>query len=343
MTEHPTRWGPLAIGGTEVCPGEVRDLFLPVSRDATPLPSRIPLRVIPGLSPGPMLFVTAGLHGDELNGVGIVKRLMAAPELRDLRGCLLLVPIANLYGFYEHTRYLPDGRDLNRCFPGDPRGSFAARCAAALFNEIVRKSDAGIDLHTAPRWRANLPHVRANLNDPETRALARAFATEVVLHAPSNQSTLRGAAQASGIPVLLLEAGDPFRFQPEPIERGVRGVRSVMRALGMLDDGAARPRYRVILKRTRWLRAEQSGVLEMLIKPGDLLLAGAPIATTCDPFGNERSTQISPYTALVLGVTTHPSVSPGDPLCHVGIVKRSLPLLEKFLGPARRGAAERPS
>jgi predicted deacylase len=255
----------------------------------------------------------------------------------------VLVPIANLYGFYEHTRYLPDGRDLNRCFPGDSHGSFAARFAAVLFNEVVRKSNAGIDLHTAPRWRANLPHVRANLNDPDTRQLARAFGTEVVLHAPSSEATLRGAAQASGIPVVLLEAGDPFRFQAEPIERGVRGVRSVMHRLGMLRSGAARPRYRVILKRTHWLRAEQSGILDMHVKPGDLLQAGAPIATTSDPFGQERSTQISPYTALVLGVTTYPSVSPGDPLCHVGIVKRSLPLLERFLGPARRGASGRRS
>src|SRR5262245_55431399 len=208
MNQHPTSWGPLDIGGIEVQPGEVRDLFLPVSRDATPLPSRIPVRVIRGASPGPMLFVTAGLHGDELNGVGIVKRLMAARELRDIHGCLVLVPIANLYGFYEHTRYLPDGRDLNRCFPGASHGSFAARCAAVLFNEIVRKSNAGIDLHTAPRWRANLPHVRANLDDPDTRQLARAFGTEVVLHAPSGETTLRGAAQANGIPVVLLEAGD---------------------------------------------------------------------------------------------------------------------------------------
>src|SRR5262245_22094630 len=123
MSEDGMRWESLVIGGTEIAPGEVQDLFLPVARDETPLPSRVPVRVIRGALPGPPLFVIAGLHGDELNGVGIVKRLMASPELLDLRGCLVLVPIANLYGFYEHTRYLPDGRDLNRCFPGDSHGS----------------------------------------------------------------------------------------------------------------------------------------------------------------------------------------------------------------------------
>ncbi|MFO0980742.1 MAG: succinylglutamate desuccinylase/aspartoacylase family protein [Planctomycetota bacterium] len=328
------RWGAIRVADVTVAPGEVRDVWLPITRDPVPRPAPVALRVVHGAQPGPALFVIAGLHGDELNGVGIVQRLMAQPT-HDMRGTLFLVPIANAYGFHERTRYLADGRDLNRCFPGDPHGSFASRLAATLFDQIVRRSSAGIDLHTAPRWRANVPHVRINLAMPGGSLLVRGFGESIVLDDGSREGTLRRAAQHAHVPVLLFEAGDPFRFQADVIDRGWRGVRSVMVALGMIGGRRRRVRYRVILKHTHWIRAEQSGILEMAVAPGDWLRAGTAVATTSDAFGRERSVQISPYTGLVLGVTTHPSVNPGDPLCHIGVVKRAVPLLEKHLGPAK--------
>ncbi|MEW6746588.1 MAG: succinylglutamate desuccinylase/aspartoacylase family protein [Planctomycetota bacterium] len=323
----------LTIGGASIAPGETRDLTLSLGPVSALPPLEVPVRVVRGLRPGPRLFVLALVHGDELNGLGVLRRLMSR-ELRLLKGTLLLVPVANPYSFFSHSRYLPDHRDLNRCFPGKNRGSAASRLAALLFREIVAGCDAGIDLHTAPRGRTNAPHVRVSLEVRGARALARQFGAEILLDHPSRPGTLRHAAAGAGIPVLLVEAGDPFRFQPQHIRWMTMGVLNVLRSHGMIEGAPVRAPFRVIIKRTRWLRAEAAGILEMTVKPRQLVRAGTPLGRLFDVFGGERMTIRAPEPGLVLGVTTYPAASVGDALCHLGVAKRSWSLLEKHLGAA---------
>lgn len=322
----------LRVAGTPVAPGESREIQLKVSEFHTAVPVTIPVTVVRGRRDGPCLFVTAGVHGDELNGVEIVRRLLYEGRYEGLSGTLLLVPIVNRFGFLSHSRYLPDRRDLNRCFPGDPAGHAGQRIAHRIFEEIVRPCDFGIDLHTASAERTNLPHVRGDLAIEGIRRMARAFGREVVVDHPGEKGTLRWAAGRSGVKVLNFEAGAPHRIQRRVIRRGFEGVRNVMADLGMIRRKPRRPPFQVVVRSAEWLRAERGGLLQIRKRPGELVYVGETIAQTSNPFGPETEPLRSPVTGLVIGVTTSPLVVPGDAVCHVARLDKSLHLVEKVLG-----------
>ncbi len=329
--------GRLVIGGREIRRGTSEQIFLKVSEYYTATPVNVPVTVIRGRRPGPKLFLTAAIHGDELNGVEIVRRVMTSLTPEQVRGTLICVPVANRVGFLTHTRYLPGRRDLNRYFPGDPRGNSAARIAHTLFTEIVGRARCGIDLHTASVGRTNLPHVRADMSNDKVRRMARAFATEIIIDSTGFPGTLRAAATAASVPTIIFEAGETFRFQKNMVARGVVGVRSVLASLRMIEEPAKEARFQVVIKRSEWIRSVRGGIGDLLVRPGEIVYAEQEIASITNPFGREVSLVRSPLTGLIIGVTTVPMVNPGDAICHVAKLEKTLSTVERYCVTDSRG------
>lgn len=307
------------IGGESVAPGARATVELPVPQLYTHTPLTMPVQVVRGRREGPRMFVCAAVHGDELNGVEIIRRLLRRPALSRLRGTLIAIPIVNVYGVLHHSRYLPDRRDLNRSFPGSERGSLAAKVADRFMTEIVANCTHGIDLHTAANHRDNLPQIRGNLDDPETLSLARNFGVPVLINAAIRDGSLRAAAAELGIPTLLYEGGEPLRFSEFAIRPGVQGILNVMRSLGMLAParrrrGGTEP---FVARSSAWVRAPESGVFRCEKPLGARVERGETIGTIADPFGDAEIAVTADHSGLVIGRTQLPIVYEGDALFHV--------------------------
>lgn len=309
----------LVIGGRSISLGSRVTVELPVPLLYTHTPVAMPVQVLRGRRDGPRLFVCAAVHGDELNGVEIIRRLLRRPALKRLRGTLIAIPIVNVYGVLHQSRYLPDRRDLNRSFPGSERGSLAAKVADRFMTEIVANCTHGIDLHTAANHRENLPQIRGNLDDPETLALASSFGVPVLINAAIRDGSLRAAAAEHGIPTLLYEAGEPLRLSELAIRPGVKGIINVMRALGMLP--ASRRKNREIepfvARSTSWVRAPESGMFRGAKPLGARVARGETIGTIADPFGDSEIEVTAEQPGLVIGRTQLPMVHQGDALFHI--------------------------
>ncbi|MCA8959660.1 MAG: succinylglutamate desuccinylase/aspartoacylase family protein [Planctomycetes bacterium] len=306
----------------DVRAGESASLDLEVGESTTGNAIRIPIYVRRGESEGPTLFVTAAVHGDELNGTGVIRELILDTTIRLRRGALVLVPVVNVLGFERHSRYLPDRRDLNRSFPGDAKGSLAARMAEAVFREIIQPCHFGIDLHTAATRRTNFPNLRADLSDAGVRRLAESFGCEIVLDTKGTKGTLRREATRLGIPTVVLEAGEVLKVEPVVVDYAIRGIRNILAELGMIDGEPNRTPI-VEVKKTRWVRAADGGFLQFHVGPGEYVEKKAAIATSTDLLGNALATVVAPYSGVVIGLTTLPAVRPGDAVCHIAQVPRS--------------------
>lgn len=310
--------GALEIGGEVVLPGERRRINLPVARIPPETLLNLPVMVVHGTHPGPRVWINAAIHGDEINGVEIIHRLLQRIEPTRLRGVLVAVPIVNVFGFVHQTRYLPDRRDLNRSFPGSAHGSLASRLAHKFMTEIVKKCDYGIDLHTGSDSRTNLPQLRANLDDPRTLAIAQAFGAPVLIHSRIRDGSLREAAGRRGIPVLIFEGGEADRFTEEATRVGIRGVLGVLRQLGMWQRSAsAAPRPSVMIQSSTWLRANRSGILRLKVSLGHETSPGEILGTIADPFGDQADQVTAPHRGIIIGHTVHPVVYAGDALVHL--------------------------
>lgn len=314
-----TKQSTVCIGGVNVAPGERAYIDLPIADLYTHTPMTMPVQVINGKRAGPTLFVSAAIHGDELNGVEIIRRLLAQKSLKSLRGCLIAVPIVNVHGFLDQSRYLPDRRDLNRSFPGSATGSVAARLAYIFANEIIRQADFGVDMHTGAVHRSNLPQIRANLDDEQTLTLAKAFNVPVLINAPIRDGSLRGYAAEEGIPTLLYEAGEALRFDEVSIRAGLRGLLSVMRQLQMLPERKAKALQiePLIAASTSWVRAPSSGIVRLRVKLGQRVDIGQTIATISDPLGEAVQKLEARFSGIVIGQTNLPLAYEGDALIHV--------------------------
>ncbi|MEM9172366.1 MAG: succinylglutamate desuccinylase/aspartoacylase family protein [Pseudomonadota bacterium] len=308
----------IKVGDVSVEAGERRAFELPITDLYTNAQTSMPVEIVNGKKPGPTLFVSAALHGDEINGVEIVRRLLAHGSLKRLRGALIAVPIVNVLGFMNLSRYLPDRRDLNRSFPGSQGGSAASRLAHIFVSEILLQSDCGIDLHTAAVHRSNLPQIRATFDNHEVRRLAAAFGAPVIVNAPNREGSLRAFAADNNIPMLVYEAGEALRFDEISIRSGVRGVLRVMRAMGMLPvrtpPKVVEP---VVATDSAWIRAPQSGIVIALPELGRRVRRGDTVATISDPVGANQHAVISPHPGIVIGRTELPLVYEGDALCHI--------------------------
>jgi predicted deacylase len=310
----------LVIKGFIIKPGQRLTVELPVTKLYTHTPIAIPIHVVRGKKSGPRVFVCAAIHGDEINGVEIIRRLLKLSILKRLRGTLITIPVVNAHGFLQHTRYLPDGRDLNRSFPGSDRGSLAARLAYLFIEEIVKQCTHGIDIHTGAAHRTNLPQIRAYLDDPETLRLAQAFNVPVLLNSNIRDGSLREAAVELNIPLLLYEAGEALRFDELSIRAGVRGVINVLRALDMLPASKKKPSGKTpyIARTNNWVRAPASGIFVTRLRLGSLVQKNATLGLISDPFGENETVVTSPYEGIVIGRTNLPLVNEGDALLHIG-------------------------
>jgi predicted deacylase len=314
------RADPLIIGGEAIYPGERRDIELSVAPTYTHDTLSISVQVLRGKLPGPRLFVCAAIHGDEINGVEIIRRLLKNPRVAKLKGTLIAIPIVNIYGFIHHTRYLPDGRDLNRTFPGSARGSLTGRVAHTFMKEIVANATHGIDLHTGARHRSNCPQIRANLDDPATLAITEAFGAPLAINARIRDGSLRQVASEMGVPVILYESCEALRFDEIYIRAGEQGIINVMRHLGMLRKRRGHSKPPIISQGSNWIRAPESGVMRVLVPLGSEIARGQVIAIIADPLGTREVDVVAQHAGIVIGRTNLPLVYEGDALFHVAII-----------------------
>lgn len=312
----------ITIGNVTVAPGERVSINLPIADLYTGASLSMPIKVVNGRRAGPVMFVSAAIHGDELNGVEIVRRLLRQKSLDSLRGTLLAVPIVNVHGFLERSRYLPDRRDLNRSFPGSAKGSIAARTASTFVKQIVSKAQFGIDLHTGALNRTNLPQVRANLDDEQTIELARVFGAPVIISSTVRDGSLRQYAAESGFPILVYEAGEALRHDEVSIRAGLRGVIRVMRHVGMLPKARATKSVSpVMAASTSWVRAPDSGVISHKAELGDTVVEGQTLAIVSDPLGDDQEAVRAPFDGIVIGRSTLPLAHEGEALFHIAAFK----------------------
>lgn len=307
------------LGDHEIQPGTRKTINLPVSLTSDHTPVTLSVHVVHGKRPGPTMFVSAAIHGDEIIGVEIVRRLLRTKNLNTMAGTLLAIPIVNSLGFMNHSRYLPDRRDLNRCFPGSEKGALAARLANLFMNEIVKKADVGIDLHSAAIHRTNLPQIRVSPSKPETMELAKIFGAPIVLTSKVREGSLRHSAQEEGVDILLYEAGEGLRFDEFAVRAGVSGILRVMKELEMISSkGVPKLKTASILStKSYWLRAPAGGLLRTYRTRGEELVAGDVVGVVADPFGEVETEVIAEYGGLIIGRANLPVVNEGDALFHI--------------------------
>jgi predicted deacylase len=326
---------PFVIGEMEVMPGTATTGEIEIPRLVTGTRVSLPLRIFHGRAAGPTVFVSSSVHGDEILGVEIIRRVAAGLSARTLHGTVVFVPIVNVHGFLTGDRYLPDRRDLNRSFPGSSRGSLAARIADAFLREVVARCDVGIDLHTGSDHRTNLPQVRCDLDDDFARELADAFAAPLMMDARLRKGSLRAEAHQVGATILLYEAGEAHRFDPDAIEAGVVGIQRVLHHLQMTPGLPPDPLpvlrdtpvsdLPLTSRRSSWVRARRSGIALVQAELGDMVVKGQQLGVIHDSLGTRLSRITAPFDGLVIGHTQYPLVHQGSALVHVAELARSAP------------------
>jgi uncharacterized protein len=314
----------LTIGGESIARGETRKLDIPIVRLYTDTSMYLPVFVKRGKKSGPTLFVSAAIHGDELNGIEIISRLINSKLTSKLKGTLIAVPLVNAYGVLNLSRYLPDRRDLNRSFPGSKKGSLASRIANMMMTEIVSKCQYGIDLHTGALHRTNLPQIRADLADPETLELAKAFGVPVLLNSDLRDGSLRQAAREHDVKVLLYEAGEALRFDELSIQAGYRGIINVMTQLGMLTRKSSKkaPIEPFVAKDSTWVRATDSGFVSHIKQLGDYVEKGELLANIKDPYGETIEKVVSSVEGIIIGKQNIPLIHEGEAMYHIAYFKQ---------------------
>lgn len=313
---------PFRIGDVSVEPGSQVVVDLPVSKLSNHTPITLPVRVFHGRRDGPTLFVSGVVHGDEIIGVEIVRRLCRVPALRRLRGTLLCIPIVNVFGFISHSRYLPDRRDLNRSFPGSPNGSLAAQLAHLFTTEILARSDVGIDLHSAAINRTNLPQLRLDFGQARCLELAKGFGVPVVINAVERPGSLRETGKAHKVDIMLFEGGEALRFDELTVRSGVRGILRVMKALGMVSsrsvaDARTQP---TLSEASAWTRAPESGILRSFKTQGESVSSDDVLGVIANPYEDIETEVRATWPGLIIGRTNLPVVNQGDALFHIARV-----------------------
>ncbi len=318
----------LMILNAEVAPGTYQRLSWSATELFEGVPVDSPVLVVNGKLAGPTLCLTAAVHGDELNGIEMVRRVMHDLNPKKLAGAVVGVPIVNLQGFRRGSRYLPDRRDLNRYFPGNPRGSAAARIAYSFFTEVVLHCDALIDLHTGSFKRSNLPQLRADLRNPDVVTLTQGFGATVILHSTPAEGTLRYAATSAGIPAVTLEAGGPSQLELEEVKHGVKGIETLLNTLDMVKNMRVRGDPEPVYYRSTWVRANRGGILLADVSLGTTVRQGDLLGTITDPMNNASSRLYSPFSGRIIGMARNQVVMPGFAAFHVGIQTAESPTIE---------------
>ena len=304
----------------ETIPANTQRRFnIPIGQLYTHTDMAIPVQVVNGRKAGPVLLVCAAIHGDELNGIEVVRRVLAARWLEQLRGTVIAVPMVNVLGIIHRSRYLPDRRDLNRCFPGSESGSLGGRVANLFVQEILKKCDCAIDLHTGAIHRSNMPQIRVHLENPQATALAHAFGVPLVINAPIRDGTLRGTGDDLGIPIITYEAGEALRFDEAAIHIGVKGVRNVMTHLQMLPPRKVikKPVESFMANSSSWVRAPADGLFRCKLKLGDRVARDELLGIIDGPLGGSEMEVRAPFSGILIGNTNIPLVNEGEALLHL--------------------------
>ena len=312
----------MEFAGEIVNKGERKSLTIEIARLYDYTEMNLTFQVVRGQEDGPVLFLSAAIHGDELNGTETIRRILAMDIFQDLKGTVIAAPIVNVYGFNTKSRYLPDRRDLNRCFPGNDDGSLASQLANVFIKEIVNKSTHGIDLHTGAINRSNLPQVRAFLDGGENiRSMARDFGAPVTMDEPLREGSLREYCSMADIPIILYEGGEALRYSEKSIQYAVDGILNVMTGLGMIDKQKTThiksDDTRRMIAASHWIRAPQSGLLVSDKKLGDMVEENDILGHMTDAFNNVRAEIISPAKGIIIGATTTPLLNQGDAAYHI--------------------------
>lgn len=329
--QKETVQAPFVLGNSTIAAGKRMLVDIPFGKLYTHTELNIGAHVIHGKQPGPVLLIAAALHGDEINGVEICRRLLKLPRLNRLKGTLIVVPIVNTYGFVQQSRYLPDRRDLNRSFPGSEKGSLGSRMAWQFTDKILKKCTHAIDLHTAAIHRANLPQVRASAKDKTALRMAEVFNAPVIIKAAVRDGTMRGTANNLGVPLLLYEAGEALRFDEQSIRIGVRGILNVMADLGMLAATKKTAETRSLFsKKSSWIRAENDGIARYYVRLGQTVKKGDLLAHIYSPYSDAEVAVHATFDGIVIGRSNLPLVNEGEAIFHIAEVS-SLDEAEKTL------------
>lgn len=309
----------LKIGEFSILPGDNCKIELPVAKLYTDADVSLPVHIIRAKKPGPTIFISAAVHGDELNGIEIIRRLISQKNFSIIRGTLIAVPMVNVYGVVNQSRYMPDRRDLNRSFPGSAKGSLASRVAYIFLNEIVKHCDYGIDLHTGAIHRSNLPQIRANIDDEETKTLAQVFGVPVVLNSALLDGSLREAAVQHQTKVLLYEAGEALRFDEFSIRAGIKGIENVLQHLGLIRKKKSKKKLinPYVANSSAWLRANASGVVHNMVNLGDQITKGDILAEIGSPYGTIIDYVTATRSGILIGKQNIPLVQEGEAMFHI--------------------------
>ncbi|HEY9049784.1 MAG TPA: succinylglutamate desuccinylase/aspartoacylase family protein [Ohtaekwangia sp.] len=309
----------LKIAGTTILPGEFKEIDINIAR----LPSHTiidtPIYVSRGLEDGPVLALIAGMHGDEINGMEIVRRILDGGMHQPKRGTVICMPIINMYGFLNYSRDVPDGKDINRSFPGSRNGSLASRVAYHLMHEVIPVIDYGIDFHTGGAMRANYPQVRALLTDDKNIELAEAFHAPFTLNSPFRPNSLRKEASRRGKYIIVYEGGESLRFDQNAIKEGIAGTLRLMKHLNMIDEAPQPDVENKVIWSTTWIRAKNAGLFQTNVYCGQLVQKDEWVGTITDPFGEFKEKVTAPVTGYVVGLNNIPVINAGDALMHIGM------------------------
>ncbi len=307
----------ITINKHKIDPGEQKEIQLNIARLPTYTNIDLPVHVFRAEEEGPGLLLTGALHGDELNGVEIIRRMVSKKMLIPQKGTVIAIPIVNVYGFIQNVRGLPDGKDINRSFPGVKGGSLARLLAYTLMNEIVPKIDYGIDFHTGGSARANYPQIRCVLDDEENLELARAFDAPFTIHSSLIDKSFRKAAHKKGKHILVFETGESTRFDEPGIQEGIDGTLRLMKYLGMKEGEPETDHETEIYKKTTWVRAKYAGLFQPKVELGEKVNKKQILGHITDPYGNERFKAVAPQTGRIIGLNYAPVVHKGDALLHL--------------------------
>ena len=308
---------PFEIAGNRVTAGKRMRIELPIGNLMSGTPVALPLIVVHGKKDGPVVWLSAAIHGDEICGVEIIRQALDAINAPTLAGTVIAAPVVNVHGFNTNDRYLPDRRDQNRSFPGSPRGSLASRIAYLFMKEVVKRSDVGIDLHTGADLRTNLPQIRCDIDHVPTRELADVFGAPMVIDARLRDGSLRQATVEAGKIMLLFEGGEASRFDPTAIAVGTAGVLRTLNHLGVTNVEVPIGQRSLYSRSTSWTRASNSGIVHLDAHLGELVRAKQQVATIYDPFGKVLGKIKSKYDGIVVGHTQAPLVNRGDAISHI--------------------------
>ncbi len=311
----------MVINNQEILPGETKRINVKIAQLPSHSPIGMAITVSRALEDGPVLLLSGGLHGDEINGTEIVRRMIEYKLNVPKVGTTICIPIINVYGFIHFSRYVPDGKDVNRSFPGNKNGSLASRVAHYLMKDIIPKIDYGIDFHTGGAERTNYPQIRGVMTDPQNVRIAEAFYAPFTLHSSYRPRSLRQAASKMGKYILVYEGGESSRFDEFAISTGLDGVLRFMHFLGMSDHAPIPEFVNQMVNHSSWVRARASGLLQLEVKIGEAVKKNQLLGHITDPFGDFKVPIKSPSTGFIIGLNNNPILHQGDAVMHIGIVK----------------------